>query len=178
MNQFKRNEQLFIGYFWCPESFDKVVLSKLNTIRERGSFGGFKCTKEPMPKNINPPTHFKTNSFTSPFQDIVNTYGMPRYGEVNPGLFAIPFFTFSFGVMFGDIGHGGLLFAGSIMLCIHTPLLKKTALAPILAFKYLFLMMGFFALFAGFMYNEFFAIPWNLFGTCYKTNHHGEVEKE
>jgi V-type H+-transporting ATPase subunit a len=59
--------------------------------------------------NLQPPTFFKTNGFTGPFQLIVDTYGIPRYGEINPGLFAIPFFPFLFGVMFGDIGHGGLL---------------------------------------------------------------------
>ena len=36
-------------------------------------------------KRYKPPTHFKTSEFTKPFQDIVDTYGVPRYGEVNPG---------------------------------------------------------------------------------------------
>ena len=64
-----------------------------------------------------PPTHFPLNAFTGMFQEIVNTYGTPRYGEVNPGLFAIPIFPFLFGVMFGDIGHGGILLALAIWLC-------------------------------------------------------------
>ena len=40
---------------------------------------------------------------------IVNEYGVPRYREINPGLFTIITFPFMFGVMFGDIEHGGLL---------------------------------------------------------------------
>ena len=33
------------------------------------------------------------------FQNIVNTYGIPRYGEVNPGIFTIVTFPFLFGIM-------------------------------------------------------------------------------
>lgn len=36
-------------------------------------------------RRYTPPTYFKTSEFTKPFQDVVDTYGIPRYGEVNPG---------------------------------------------------------------------------------------------
>jgi V-type H+-transporting ATPase subunit a len=48
--------------------------------------------------------------FLKPFQDIVDTYGVPVYKEVNPTVFTIVTFPFLFGVMFGDIGHGGIVF--------------------------------------------------------------------
>ena len=49
-------------------------------------------------------------------QIIVDTYGVPRYGEVNPGLFTIATFPFLFGMMFGDILHGSLLLAFGIII--------------------------------------------------------------
>ena len=59
---------------------------------------------------LTPPTFVPTNSFTSGFQALVNTYGTPRYREVNPGAFCCILFPYLFGIMFGDFGHG-LLFA-------------------------------------------------------------------
>lgn len=122
-----------------------------------------------------PPTHFKMNEFTEPFQEIVNTYGIPRYREVNPGLFAITMFPFKFAIMFGDIGHGGVLLGFATYLCLQAQNLRNSALSGFLAIRYLLLMMGIFAVFCGFIYNEFFSLPWNLFGSCYKRGEDGET---
>ena len=53
-------------------------------------------------------------------QTMVNTYGVPRYGEANPATIAIVTFPFLFAVMFGDWGHGSLiLFVGSLLTLGH-----------------------------------------------------------
>ena len=46
----------------------------------------------------------------------MDTYGVPRYQEINPGLFTIITFPFLFGVMYGDIGHASLLLAFSMFI--------------------------------------------------------------
>jgi V-type H+-transporting ATPase subunit a len=126
-------------------------------------------------QNLNPPTYIKTNEFTWAFQEIVNTYGIPRYREINPALFNIVTFPFLFGIMFGDIGHGFLLFLFGLYLCIYKNDLVKgdSALKPAVKGRYLLLMMGFFAFFNGWMYNDFLSMPLGVFGTCYENQ--GEI---
>jgi len=116
-----------------------------------------------------PPTYFQLNSFTSYFQLIVNTYGCPRYQEVNPGLFTIIMFPFLFGVMFGDVMHGGALFIFALYLLRNHESMRgvKHPLEPFLPLRFLLGLMGFFALFAGFIYNDFGSIPLNIFGSCF-----------
>jgi len=45
-------------------------------------------------------------------------------------------------------------------------------------YRYLFAMMGAMATYAGMVYNEFFAIKMNLFGSCYKFNDRQKMAKE
>lgn len=78
-------------------------------------------------------------------------------------------FPFLFGIMFGDIGHGFLLFLFGAYLCMkHDSLLANKSLGGLLKARYLFLTMGFFATYCGFIYNDMMAMPLNLFGSCYE----------
>jgi V-type H+-transporting ATPase subunit a len=100
----------------------------------------------------------------------VNTYGVPTYKEVNPSVFACVTFPFLFGVMFGDIGHGFVLFlVGSFLTLFDGPLRSKyPGLAGLLTLRYILMLMGLFATFCGFIYNDFMAIPLWLFNSCYE----------
>lgn len=51
-----------------------------------------------------------------PFQQLVNQFGVPRYGEVDPTqLFALSY-TLMFGMMFGDVGHGAFIILSGFLL--------------------------------------------------------------
>ena len=51
-----------------------------------------------------------------PFEILVDTYGVTGYDELNPTLLAALVFTFMFGLMFGDMGHGAILAAIGLLL--------------------------------------------------------------
>ena len=119
-----------------------------------------------------PPTHFTTNKFTYGYQEFVNTYGIPRYREANPALFTAATFPFLFGVMYGDIGHGMFLLCAGLYLLYNEKANEKAKLgemaAGMHAGRYMITMMGFFAVYAGFIYNDMFSLGLNLFQSRYK----------
>lgn len=120
-----------------------------------------------------PPTYFKVNKFTEAFQGIVDTYGVPRYKEANPGLFTIITFPFLFGVMYGDVGHATALFLFCLYLLWNEADFmeqqRKKTMNEIfsMAFggRYLLTLMSLFGIYAGFIYNDCFSIPLNIFGS-------------
>jgi V/A-type H+-transporting ATPase subunit I len=62
------------------------------------------------------PSAVRYPNWLGPFSDLVRNYGIPRYGEFDPTwLFAISF-VLMFGMMFGDIGQGLVIAAGSFAL--------------------------------------------------------------
>lgn len=167
LNKLIDNRDLLRGYFWCPKSEREKLKTSLESLKkEVKNFDGVDIKKI---KTSDPrPTRFKLNDFTKPFQQIVDTYGVPRYKEVNPGYFTIITFPFLFGVMFGDIGHGFILFLIGLYLCFNYDSAPKGSLLHSVGqFRYLFALMGFFATYCGLIYNDFLAIMTNLNTTCY-----------
>lgn len=57
--------------------------------------------------------------------------------------------------MFGDIGHGLML----LILGIYLTVFYDNKLSMINDIKYLILLCGFFSFYCGWIYNEFFALP-------------------
>ena len=78
-------------------------------------------------RKLQRPTHFAVEGspIKESFQNIVNTYGMPRYKEINPAVFTMLTFPFLYGVMYGDVGHGILLFCVGLYLVMN-PLVKRS----------------------------------------------------
>jgi len=67
-------------------------------------------------------------------------------------------------MMFGDMGHGSLLLMVGIYLTLKGGG-EEAGMGGMV--RYIFLLMGIFAVYCGFIYNEFFALPLNLFSSCY-----------
>ena len=123
--------------------------------------------------NIKRPTYIKTNKITDIYQEIIDTYGIPSYLEANPAVLTIVTFPFFFGMMFGDLGHGSLILIFGILLVFFPDMFKGTDFAGFKRARYILFLMGVFATYAGLIYNEWFAIPTNMFGSCYDINEIG-----
>lgn len=114
-----------------------------------------------------PPTYFRTNKFTSAFQEIVDAYGVAKYQEANPSVYTVVTFPFLFAVMFGDWGHGICLLLATMFFIIKEKKLSSQKLGDITEMtfggRYVILMMSLFSIYTGLIYNEFFSIPFELF---------------
>lgn len=78
--------------------------------------------------------------------------------------------------MFGDIGHGGVVLLFAIWLTNSSK--AKKLIPEAYGIRYLLLLMGIFSFFSGWIYNEFFSIPINVFGSCYGHAEHEEYAEK
>jgi len=181
LNKLKSQNTLYKGCCWCPSKLVPKVCETINNLKKISSIGGCEFQETQKPIDSQPPTHFETNKVTWIFQEIVDTYGIPRYREINPGIFTIVTFPFLFGVMFGDIGHGLLLLLAGVYLVLFKSLIeqdKESIWRLAIPARYLILFQGFFALYCGLIYNDFMSLPFNIFGTCYTKTSQETIERK
>lgn len=169
MLNYDTSNALFIADVWAPSFALEDVRTALNAGRHRSQAQVPSILEERPIRKETPPTYFRTNRFTSVFQGIVESYGVAEYKEVNPAPFAVITFPFLFAVMFGDVGHGILMFVFSLWVVLNEHRMVRRTLGEFMQTcydgRYMLLLMGFFSIFTGFIYNEFFSIPLDIFGT-------------
>ena len=170
LNKFKKEEKLYLGFCWIPKADNAEVLQRVEALKESNRNIEIPTLKIVQEHSVKPPSLFRLNEVTWVFQEIVNTYGVPNYKEVNPSVFAVVTFPFLFGIMFGDIGHGFVLFLVGAVLCLLSDVIRAKApgMEAVLGMRYILLLMGLFATFAGLIYNDFMAIPLWIWDSCYE----------
>lgn len=169
------SHKLFIADVWIPESAQDDVRNALEIGRRRSDAQVPSIMEErPRESGDTPPTYYKTNKFTEVFQVIVESYGVAKYHELNPAPYTIITFPFLFAVMFGDIGHGILMALFALHMVRSEKRYNATGnrMGEIMrtAFdgRYIILLMGIFSIYTGVIYNEFFAVPIDVFGSRWK----------
>ncbi|KAK3195409.1 hypothetical protein Dsin_026719 [Dipteronia sinensis] len=160
-------KKCLVGEGWSPVFATKQIQDALqraavDSNSQVGAILQVLHTKE------SPPTYFRTNKFTTAFQEIVDAYGVAKYQEANPGVFTVVTFPFLFAVMFGDWGHGICLLLATLFYIIREKKLSGQKLGDIMEMtfggRYVILMMSLFSIYTGLIYNEFFSVPFELFG--------------
>eukprot|EP00400_MALV-I_sp_L67-5_P000904 gene904-258_t len=156
---------------WYPDQYFEDIHGLAREHIHAGIFAD--AHAQPVSKT---PTYIKTTAFSKMAQELVNTYGVPRYREINPALFTIVTFPFFFGVMFGDILHGAIICAAGVYMIKNEAAVMQPghAMYALRDMRYMLAMMGAFAVYAGFMYNDFMGVGVNVFGSYFKETPEGE----
>lgn len=159
---------------WFSANDEEKIRHMLITKSSNDLVSALLLSDKVLTPNISPPTYIKTNKFTKSYQSMVDTYGIPRYGEINPAISTIITFPFLFGIMYGDVGHGVCIFLFALFLILINSRMKNKnqneMVSMLMDGRYMLLLMGFFAIYAGFLYNDFFSMPLNLFTSMFEVD--------
>ncbi|XP_024926745.1 V-type proton ATPase subunit a1 isoform X2 [Ziziphus jujuba] len=172
MLNFDVTKKCLVGEGWCP-IFAKTQIQEALQRATFDSNSQVGIIFHLMDAVESPPTYFRTNRFTSAYQEIVDAYGVARYQEANPAVYTVITFPFLFAVMFGDWGHGICLLLGALVLIARESKLSGQKLGSFMEMlfggRYVLLLMSLFSIYCGLIYNEFFSVPYHIFGeSAYK----------
>ncbi len=96
--------------------------------------------------DLKPPTKLSNPKFFRPFEALVNMYGVPSYGELDPTIFVAICYVLFFGIMFGDVGQGLVI----VLLSLYLYKKKKNPIIMIGAY------IGTASIVFGFIYGSVF----------------------
>ncbi|KAK4696637.1 V-type H+-transporting ATPase subunit a, partial [Lecanoromycetidae sp. Uapishka_2] len=159
---------------WVPTNSLALIQSTLQDVNDRAGMSVPTIVNQ-IKTSKTPPTYNVKNKFTEAFQTIIDAYGTAKYTEVNPGLPTIVTFPFLFAVMFGDFGHGTIMFCAALAMIYFENPMSKSKLNELVAMafygRYIMLMMGMFSIYTGLIYNDAFSKALTLFPSQWEWPH-------
>lgn len=167
LSMFKSDRTWLKGLCWCPLRKRREVDEAIAALRQQKKVLCSMLIEIPS-YTLEPPTLLPDNDLMYPFHQIVQTYGVATYREINPSVFTVVSFPFLFGAMFGDVAHGLVLLGLSLYIFLMKGCMKKDSmLAMAVPYRYLILFMGIFATFCGLVYNDFASLPLYIGNSCF-----------
>ena len=106
IRRFPRHGEVFLISGWVPRSDIDVVRKRVEAA------AGHPVAMEVLaadPNRQSVPSLVRTPGWLAPFEELVTTFGLASYNELDPTLIVTVSFLVMYGMMFGDLGHGLML---------------------------------------------------------------------
>jgi V-type H+-transporting ATPase subunit a len=164
-------QKCLIAECWCPVAdLDHIQIALKRGSEDSGSTVPSILNR--METSEMPPTYHRTNKYTQGFQNIVDAYGFAAYREINPAPYTMITFPFLFALMFGDLGHGIIMFLAALFFILKEKQLeaariKDEIFQTFFGGRYVIVLMGLFSIYTGLIYNDCFSKSFNLFGSSF-----------
>jgi V/A-type H+-transporting ATPase subunit I len=122
--QFATSGRFTVISGWVPAAESQHLTDALAAATERHAIVDVERPEEMTEvaaEHLRVPILFQNPLLLRPFQNLMRMYDTPSYREVEPTAFFALSFLIMFGLMFGDVGHGAVLFAAGFFLLRRFP---------------------------------------------------------
>ena len=151
MGHFGKLQYTYVVVGWVPSSKLEALTQELKLASKNILIDGNPSKRLGM-QNLNIPISLQNPGILGSFQQLVTTYGRPRYEELDPTVLMAITFPLLFGAMFGDVGHGLVLALFGLLLASR----KVPALRSMSGLGIVVAACGFSATLFGFLYGSIF----------------------
>ncbi len=151
MGHFGKLQYTYVVVGWVPSSKLETLAQELkkasaNILIDSNPFKRLGMQNQHIPVSLQNP------GILGSFQQLVTTYGRPRYEELDPTILMAITFPLLFGAMFGDVGHGLVLALFGLLLASR----RVPALRGMSGLGIVVAACGFSATLFGFLYGSIF----------------------
>jgi len=134
---YRKTERTYLFSGWLPSEKKEEVTKTLMEATEGRCYLEWhtphKGGDPEVPQQV--PVQMKNPEALRPFQSLVENYGIPTYGSIDPTPMVAVFYLAMFALMFGDVGHGVVvLLIGLIGIRMSRKKGKKTMIYPLISY--------------------------------------------
>src|SRR5699024_2238848 len=99
---------------WIPKTQAQALEAQISQVTKGDYYLVFEEVREEEIDEV--PILLENNRWVAPFETLIEMYSLPKYNEIDPTPFMVPFYALAFGMMVADFGYGLFLFLAILLI--------------------------------------------------------------